>query len=560
LQSYIRLAAEKVLRKIKVDFDQPDWTRLEKQEAFRWQEAVRDAQRGPKVLIATSTGGQTAVTTIESLLAVALTLRGAEVHLLLCDEILPACLRAVSIRSPVIEDFVKHGPQKTYCWDCFNVGKAMYKRLGLPIHRYSEFISPADAAAARQLSESIPASDIGSKCMDGLAVGEHAVAGTLRFFARGTLDGEPQSEGVLRRYFEASLLTTFAIRKLLERYKYACACFNHGIYVPQGLIGEVARQKGVRVVNWNPAYRKKRFIFSHGDTYHHTLLTEPTAHWENMAWNTGREAELLDYLKSRWQGTRDWIRFNDKPQEDLTLISRELGINFSRPTVGMLTNVMWDAQLHYRANAFPNMLEWVLQTIRYFGKRPDLQLLIRVHPAEVRGQLPSRQPIIAEIKNAIQDLPSNVFLVPPESRISTYAAMTQTNAVIIYGTKTGVELTSLGIPIIVAGEAWIRNKGVTYDTSSPEEYFRMLDALPFREPLDEEVIRRGRKYAFHFFFRRMIPIKCIEPTSGRVPYKITLSSLDDLLPGKDPGLDIICDGILHGAEFSYPAELYPGGD
>jgi len=89
---------------------------------------------------------------------------------------------------------------------------------------------------------------------------------------------------------------------------------------------------------------------------------------------------------------------------------------------------------------------------------------------------------------------------PPESRISTYVTMLQCNAVILYGTKTGVELTSVGMPVIVGGEAWIRNKGITFDASSPAEYFELLDRLPFPTRMDETTIRRARMYAYHFFF------------------------------------------------------------
>ena len=110
----------------------------------------------------------------------------------------------------------------------------------------------------------------------------------------------------------------------------------------------------------------------------------------------------------------------------------------------MLTNVFWDAQLHYRANAFDDMLDWVLETIGYFAQRPDLQLLIRIHPAEVRGTIPSRQPLLAEIQAAFPELPANVFVIPPESNSSTYAAMYACDSVLIYGTKTGVELSATG--------------------------------------------------------------------------------------------------------------------
>lgn len=182
--------------------------------------------------------------------------------------------------------------------------------------------------------------------------------------------------------------------------------------------------------------------------------------------------------------------------------------------------------------------------------------MIRVHPAEIRGILPSRQPIVDEIKKAFPRLPKNIFIIPPESQISTYAVMSQCNAVIIYGTKTGVELASMSIPIIVAGEAWIRNKGISLDASSAEHYFRLLDQLPFKAPLDKATVQRARKYAYHFFFRRMIPLEFMEPTSGWPPFKIQLSGLQDLLPGRSGGLDIICEGILKGTDFIYPAEQY----
>ena len=209
-------------------------------------------------------------------------------------------------------------------------------------------------------------------------------------------------------------------------------------------------------------------------------MTEPTDRWEHMPWNLKVEHQLVEYLKSRWHGTMDWVSFHQNPQSDLHKISSEIGVDFSKPTVGLLTNVIWDAQLHYPANAFRGMVDWVLQTISYFAKRSDLQLLIRVHPAELTGMVPSRQLIVDEIRTAFPELPQNVFVVPPESRVSTYAAMLQCDAVIIYGTKTGVELTSMGVPVIVAGEAWIRNKGITLDANSPEEYFRFWTGSRFR--------------------------------------------------------------------------------
>jgi hypothetical protein len=266
----------------------------------------------------------------------------------------------------------------------------------------------------------------------------------------------------------------------------------------------------------------------------------------------------MEYLRSRWDGKQDWIWFHDRPRHDDSEIRKSLGINPDRPCIGLLTNVMWDAQLHYPANAFPDMLTWVLETIRAFLKRPDLHLIIRVHPAELRGTLPSRQPIVDEIDREFGQLPSHVSVIGPESQLSTYAIMATCDSVLIYGTKTGVELTSMGIPVIVAGEAWIRNKGITIDVQNRKHYQNIIASLPLRNRMNPEQVARARRYAFHFFFRRMIPLGCVMATGGNPPFTVVEDRLDAYAPKADRGLDVICDGILSGKPFIYPAEDIAG--
>jgi len=534
----------------------PDWASILKPAAARWQFARAAAKNGPKVLIATSGGYDHHVTTIDSFLAVALTLRGADVHVLMCDEALPACWLSHNQRIPP-HQFVKSGPSEKLCGECFLNGYKVFRALGLPIHKYGDLVSTDDLRSIRVLSETVPTNEIGSFRLDGLQIGEHALAGALRYYARGSLRGESQDQAVLRRYFSASLMSAYAMRRLLATCAFESICGIHGMYVPEGPIGAVARSQNVRVACWNEGYRKQTLIFSHHDTYHKTMLSEPTANWENMPWTEEMETEILEYLRSRWYGTHDWIGYTQDWSDDLLSIATQLGIDFTKPCVGLLTNVIWDAQVHYGGNAFSSMLEWTLETIKYFCRRPDLQLIVRIHPAETRGIHRSQQLMVEEIKRAIPNLPKNVFVISPESPMNTYAAMLKCNAVIIYGTKVGVELSSHGIPVIVAGEAWIRNKGLTLDASSAQEYYEILDRLPLRERMSDASVQQARKYAYHYFFRRLIPLPFLRQGGRESLFNLEISGLEDLLPGRHPGLDVICNGIIKGDEFIYPAESYP---
>jgi Capsule polysaccharide biosynthesis protein len=527
----------------------PDWAGVLASDPTLWESARNAAVGGPRVLMATAVGSYAHAMSLESALAAALTFRGAEVHALLCDGAMTACAECEASLYPDLSRFVRNGPARDLCRDCQWPAENVYAQLGLRVHRYSDWLTPDDRGRARTLAASTPLAQLPTFSSEGLAIGEHAYAGALRFFATGSLADEPHAEPVLRRYFESALLTAYATRRLLRAINFQSAVFTHGIYVPWGILGAVARQEGVNVNAWNVAYRKRRFIFSHDDTYHHTLMAEPREHWENIELSPGQERELMQYLSSRREGLFDWIVFHRPKRQDQQEIARRLGLDPGKPIIGLPTSVTWDAQLHYPSNAFPNMLEWLVQTCEYFATRPDLQLLVRVHPAEISGFPRSRQPILAELRKRLPRLAPNVFVVPPESDMSTYVLMSLCNAAIIYSTKMGVELTSTGLPVIVAGEAWIRNKGLTYDASSPEEYFRILARLPFAERLSPAQLARARRYAYHFFFNRMIPLPFIEPKAGYPIYRLKLDTLGQLLPGQSPGLDTICDGILARAPF-----------
>jgi hypothetical protein len=373
----------------------PDWREPLDTDSALWQSARAAAQGGPRVLMASSIGAYAHAVTLESALAVALTFRGAEVHALVCDGVMTACAECEASLYPDVASFARRGPTGDLCRDCRWPAERVYAQLGIKVHRYGDWLTVDDRAEARRVAATLRYGDIETFHFDGLNIGEHARAGALRFFASGSLEDEPLAEPVVRRYLEAALLTAFATRRLMRAVGFSSTVLTHGIYVPWGILAEVARQEGVHLSTWNVAYRKRRFIFSHDDTYHHTLMTEPREAWEGHELSAAQERNLMQYLSSRREGLFDWIVFHRPSRQDAHEVARKVGVDASKPVIGLLTNVTWDAQLHYPANAFPNMLEWLVQTCEYFATRPDLQLLIRVHPAEISGFPPSRQPILA---------------------------------------------------------------------------------------------------------------------------------------------------------------------
>ena len=506
---------------------------------------------GPRVLHATSVGGHPIAPILDSLVAMALWLRGAEPHFLLCDAALTACeLAQFANVEPAV--FVERGP-RPLCGGCFARGVDWLEPLPTQLHGYSDFgSSDAETAALRRV-ESWSVADCFTFVEDGLQLGEQARANTIRYFGKADLSTEPEAMivGVARRYAAGALVTATVARRAIEEIEPDVVVGHHGIYVPQGVIGEVARQAGIRIVNWGTSYRDRTAIFSHGDTYHRTFLHDGPELWD-VPLTADEEETLLDFLALRRRGEGDWQWVTPEAalrrvEQEESQLREQLALDPVKPTIGLLTNVLWDAQLYYEGHAFADMLEWLWFTIDFFAHSPDLQLVIRIHPHEIKAG--NRQPVGPEIAKRYPELPANVRVVAYDDPANTYALMDLCSAVLIYGTKTGVELAPFGKPVVVAADAWIRGKGLTLDVSSRDEYMAVLQTLSDVEPLDESTVARARRYAYYFFFRRMIPISSFEPRRDELEFGIR--SLADLLPGRDPGLDRICSGILEGEEFLF---------
>lgn len=532
----------------------PDWKSILGSDWDEWQNLVNTPRNGDKVLIATSMGGNSVLTPLETLLAVALTTRGADVHFLLCDKALPACQNCYASDQNAQQEFLKNGPK--ICDWCFDVGNKSIRQLGLPLHLFSDFANEQKRAEIFETAKGASISEIENYVYLGINLSESVKSASLRFFGKCDIYDENLQLPVLRRYLAGAMISTFVLNELFEQYKFKHVLSNQGFYVPQSNVVSVAKKFDSHVITWDLAYRKSCLHFSHDDAIIKKSGDEPNEIWENIRWNDSVKSEIENYLAARWSGTCDWQHnITDGIDSEPLRIANEIGLDPNKPTIGLLTNVIWDAQISYPANAFSDQIEWLINSVEYFKNRPDLQLLIRVHPAELKSWIASRQFAIDEIKKAFAEIPKNVFVIPPESKLNTYQAMKNCNAVIVYGTVAGLELACMGIPVIVAGQAWVRNKGISIDVSNPNEYKTILDQLPFDSKLSQDKIDRALKYAYHFYMRTVLPISIVDPMPyENAPYKIRQQPLKMFAKGGDEGLDIACDGILKNAPFIYAAE------
>ena len=171
----------------------------------------------------------------------------------------------------------------------------------------------------------------------------------------------------------------------------------------------------------------------------------------------------------------------------------------SRPVVLLPTNVLGDTATLGLTIFSKSMTEWLQRVILYLAKKPEVQVVVRIHPAETWTVGPSVAEIIDQV---LPELPEHIRLIGPREKVNTYDLMEIADLVLVYTTSVGLEMATRGIPVLVSGRAHYRNKGFTIDADSWDEYFSKLEGIlkdmhAYR--LTPEQVEQAWNYAYIFF-------------------------------------------------------------
>ena len=117
--------------------------------------------------------------------------------------------------------------------------------------------------------------------------------------------------------------------------------------------------------------------------------------------------------------------------------------------------------------------------------------------------------------------------------------------------STGLEMAIRGLPVIVSGNAFYGRGGFTNDSLSMEHYFELLQKASHLQPLTPEQMQRARRFTYNYLVELLIPFREFIARDGQ---QIKIKHIDELQPGRNSILDMICDGILKDEDFFLKAE------
>jgi len=277
----------------------------------------------------------------------------------------------------------------------------------------------------------------------------------------------------------------------------------NGMIIEYGVAYQVAHLLGLPIVTFEFSEEREQLWLAHNDE---VMRQNTDALWlaSNHQSLQPEQSTAIQALESARQSARTFGKserlWQDIPLQGQERLRQELHLD-NRPLALLATNVLGDSLVLGRNIFSQSMAEWIVRTVEYFAGRPDLQLVIRMHPGERYGKGPSMTEVVLD---KIPHLPENVRIVGALDKVNTYDIMALANLGLVYTTTTGMEMVMHRIPVIVAGDTHYRGRGFTIDPQSWEGYFQSIAevfASPKQHCPTPEQVDLAWNYAYRFFFQ-----------------------------------------------------------
>jgi len=293
------------------------------------------------------------------------------------------------------------------------------------------------------------------------------------------------------------------VLRLLGGGAYDAIVIPNGSILEFGAAYRTARHLGVRAVTYEFGEQRERMWLAQDDE---VMRQDTSALWKARGSVPLTETEkkaIADLYRAR-RGGQLWANFGRQwqsaPSQGALAARQSLGLDPTRPIALLCTNVVGDSLALGRQVFTDGMADWLAATVRWFGRHPETQLVVRVHPGELLG---AGHPSAEIVRQELPDLPAHVVVVRPESPVNTYDLMELAHLGLVYTTTVGMEMAMGGIPVITAGATHYRGRGFTEDPASMPEYIEMLERRltePLGQRLSPEAVELAWRYAYRFFF------------------------------------------------------------
>lgn len=474
-----------------------------------------EASKEEKVLIAGVEGRMRKQQYRNSILYHAFASRGFKPLFVLCDGELDLCHGKCRYRG------------EAACSVCKTRGKNITEKFGIAPEYFSDYLPD---------NYVIPDVSIKARKYRAIPIKEYVNSSFRKYHKRYSIDlsDDNQRQSYMRLY-KSAIICIDTAEQIINEHKIRALITAHPAYIYGGLFMEVATKHQIPSYSHSPVRGERKIKFGQGSN--------------KLTLQTYRDSDLLNQrLEMPLSETqKEWVESYCKQLEtggsrvyDYAKFGKR-GIERNNNIVlGLFPNLAWDAKLDSRNLLFDDPFDWIAATADTCENSPDIQLIIKSHPAEeILGTNESIYDWAMESLDTSEN--SSTTVLPPDTDVDQYKLIDIIDASVVNDSTVGLESVYRKKPSIVVGNAHYRNYGFSVDPESIKEYESYL--MNARDlTVTEDMLNRCKRYMYYSYNQCNVPFRYID--YSKPSNSFTKVSYEQI--AEDDNLDFIVSKISNG--------------
>lgn len=399
-----------------------------------------------------------------------------------------------------------------------------YELTGIQeIYCWSKFIETPDLNAASKIVNKIDSiRQFVAIEHAGTRVGKFAYATALRQLRQGSLNIQsPSDRQILTKFLSAAIAAATAVQKLLQEVRPDIVFLLDSLYTPEGELVDGCLKAGIEVIMYALAHKSsalifKRYSLDNRDDQPASLSKKTWQLVQNMTWTETQREQLQQELYGAY-ASGDWYSVAltqfDKSFIGSGELRKELRLDPTKKTAFIFPHISWDASLMWGEDLFKNYEEWFTETVKAACLNTSINWVIKIHPAHAGKNLiegKHGEPVeVTALRKQVGELPSHVFMIPAESKLSTFSLFEIMDYCLTVRGTVGIEAARFGIPVLTAGTGRFDRKGFTVDSDSREQYLENIAHIQDIPRLPDQKRRLAERFAYGLFLLRPLPMTSV---------------------------------------------------
>jgi hypothetical protein len=409
--------------------------------------------------------------------------------------------------------------KKAICDKCIKYATIIRSEFSFSGCALIDLLTPSDRAWVKAMLEQTTVKNFLSLRDGGIELGRIALSHFLINHKKNNLDF---SDTDWRRYqtdLENTLLSYAACRILFDREQPDRVLVYTPAYSVNFVCCEIARLRSIPhyyvAAAGNLSDRLQRLVLARGHAV--DFQKNNIAHWpkfsdvpisqDDVEYTTEHVLELL-------RGTSPFV-YSSPSRETAKDLRSHFGVRSDQKVLVATTSShdevfasqvcgLWPANARM---AFATTIEWIEALVAYVARRPELFLIVRVHPREFPNK---REAIKSEhalmLQRHLTALPDNVRVNWPTDRISLYDLACIADVGLNAWSSAGKELALFGIPVVCyAPDLLIYPENLNYYAVTPAGYFKQVERA-LRDGWSVEIARRAFRWFTLEYSRAMLDL------------------------------------------------------